>query len=77
MRTVKLIDAADGRILFNLQDTGEAGDGIDLDVDRAYREEPNRDLYVSRPRRDGASRRWLTGIARHSAPGMPRPGSSS
>ena len=41
VRTVKLIDAADGRILFNLHDTGEAGDGIDLDVDRAYREEPN------------------------------------
>jgi diguanylate cyclase (GGDEF)-like protein len=71
VKTVKLIDAADGRILFNLHDTGEAGDGIDLDVDRAYRDEPNLDLYVSRPRRDGPSRRWLTGIARHGAPGTP------
>jgi diguanylate cyclase (GGDEF)-like protein len=71
VKTVKLIDAAEGRILFNLHDTGEAGDGIDLDVDRAYRDEPNLDLYVSRPRRDGSSRRWLTGIARHGAPGTP------
>jgi len=69
VRTVKLINVADGATVLNLQDTGEAGDGIDLEVDRAYRENPNLDLYVSRPRRDGASRQWLTGISRHGPPG--------
>src|SRR3712207_2080576 len=65
VKTVKLISAADGGIVLNVADTGEAGDGIDLEVDRAYREQKNLDLYVSRPRRDGPSRRWLTGISRH------------
>jgi diguanylate cyclase (GGDEF)-like protein len=69
VRTVKLIDATDGRTILNLNDTGEAGDGIDLEVDRVYRERSNLDLYVSRPRRDGASRRWLMGVSRLGQPG--------
>ena len=64
VKTVKLIDASDGRNLLNFHDTGEAGDGIDLEIDRAYRENPNLDRYISRPRRDGPSRTWLTGVSR-------------
>ena len=69
VKTVKLVDASDGRTVLNLNDTGEAGDGIDLEVDRTYRENPSLGIYVSRPRRDGPSRRWLMGISRLGAPG--------
>ncbi|MDQ4136190.1 MAG: hypothetical protein M3158_08415, partial [Pseudomonadota bacterium] len=58
VKTVKLIDVANGTTVLNLHDTGEAGDGIDLEVDRKHRENPNLDLYLSLPRRDGPSRRW-------------------
>ena len=71
VRTVKVTKAADGASLFNLFDTGEAGDGIDLETHLAFRRDPNLQLYVSRPRRDGPSRRWLTGISRPGQPGTP------
>src|SRR5918997_575608 len=71
VKTVKLTNAADGRTILNLYDTGEAGDGIDLEIDRAYREDAKLDLYVSRPRRDGASRMWLPGISRPGPAGTP------
>jgi diguanylate cyclase (GGDEF)-like protein len=71
VRTVKVTTAAEGVPVFNLFDTGEAGDGIDLETHLAYRRDPNLQLYVSRPRRDGPSRRWLTGISRPGEPGTP------
>jgi diguanylate cyclase (GGDEF)-like protein len=71
VRTVKLINATDGGTVLNLHDTGEAGDGIDLEVDRVYRESPSQGLYISRPRRDGPSRRWLMGVSRPGPVGTP------
>jgi diguanylate cyclase (GGDEF)-like protein len=71
VRTVKVMTAAEGATLFNLADTGEAGDGIDLETHLAFRRDPSLRLYISRPRRDGPSRRWLTGISRPGQPGTP------
>jgi diguanylate cyclase (GGDEF)-like protein len=71
VETVKVTSPKDGRVLFNLNDTGEAGDGIDLEVERLYREHGDLRHHVSRPRRDGASRTWLAGISRAGPAGTP------
>jgi diguanylate cyclase (GGDEF)-like protein len=71
VRTVKVTTTAEGATVFNLADTGEAGDGIDLETHLAYRRDPSLQLYVSRPRRDGPTRRWLTGFSRPGQPGTP------
>jgi diguanylate cyclase (GGDEF)-like protein len=71
VKTVKVTKANDGTTLLNLVDTGEAGDGIDLETDLAFRNAPQLGLYISRPRRDGPSRTWLTGISRAGAAGSP------
>jgi diguanylate cyclase (GGDEF)-like protein len=64
VRTVKLVKAEDGVTILNLADSGEAGDGIDLETHLAHARDPKLQLYISRPRRDGPSRKWLVGISR-------------
>jgi diguanylate cyclase (GGDEF)-like protein len=66
VKTVELMNE-NGATVFNLGETSEAGDGINLETYVTYSKRPDLGLYVSRPRRDGASRTWLTGIARRSA----------
>ena len=70
VKTIEIM-TAQGAPLFNLRETSEAGDGINLEIYVAHSEKPGLGLYVSRPRRDGASRTWLAGIARRGASGSP------
>jgi diguanylate cyclase (GGDEF)-like protein len=73
VKTIELM-SENGEPFFNLRETSEAGDGINLETYVAYRENPGLGLYVSRPRRDGASRTWLVGIARRGTKGSPSAG---